>query len=494
MTTERVTFAGEYFAKILKDYANWKFAFCREAGQNSLDAGATEITVSIELVDGDTVVTWADNGSGMTADTLRRKFMAVGGSLKPDGAAGGFGVAKLILAFAHKRYAIRTSNILVTGQHDTFNVTDCAEVVKGLTLTTTIDGDHVCELTEACESWVTYTTTGRPVRFVLNGSTRRFMGALDAPVNVQDWCAIHVCDDSKLENGVKVRINGQYMFSTWTSVNKAILVELTGSSLTYLTSNRDGLQYDYANKLSKLVEQMLRDPEALFDTESDVIEFFEGDMGPAHNETDTTTRAVAKLVTGKALDKRENFSVELTEAPPADTDGGYEPVGYGSDRFNVAKEADTVRENRKVLTGRNDVVIMNKTNKPIPEKYTVEGMRPMEWRLLARWTRIVQACAAILGVRRTIRTGWIFSVTARAAYKRNTRVGSLVLLNPCVLDGNGWRKGFDTSRDSFYELVSLAVHELTHVTHSYHDEAYAGALTDNMAKVFANLATVNKAK
>lgn len=486
----RITLAAEWFSKILKDYSNWKFAFVREAGQNSLDAGATGINVTVSLVDGDTVISWNDNGSGMTRDILESKFMAVGGSQKASGAAGGFGVAKLILAFAHKAYTIRTSNILVTGRNDSYDIETLSETVRGMTLTTTIDGDHVRDLTEAARNWVSFTTAPRPTLFYLNGEYLAFMEKLGTPASVQDWCAIHVCEDSKLEAGVRVRINGQYMFNSWSDSPGCILVELTGSSLNYLTSNRDGLQYEYRGKLEKLITDMNKDPEALFDTESDVIELYAGDLGPAHSgEIGAQPIAAAR---------------ELSTTKLPDTLLTFGAVGNGSGVAVVSRnDSDDSDEETSNACGEprarykvsgNDLVILNKTNKPIPDKYTVTGMRPMEWRLFAKWTRIVQACASILGIRRTLRTGWIFSTTAQAAYKRNNRFGSLVLLNPCKLEGNAWRKGFDTSKDSFYELVSLAVHELTHISHSYHDENYAGALTDNMAKIFANMATVNKAK
>lgn len=490
----RITLAAEWFAKILKDYSNWKFAFVREAGQNSLDAGATSINVSVSLINGDTVIEWQDNGSGMSRETLETKFMAVGGSQKASGAAGGFGVAKLILAFAHKSYTIRTSNILVSGRNDTYEIASCADTVRGLTLTTTIEGDHVEEFTNQVKYWVSFTTPPRPVFFYLDNVCLSFMGKLGAPASIQEWATIHVLDNSDLENDVKVRINGQFMFTSWSNFPKVILVELTGSSLEYLTSNRDGLQYQYRDKLTKLIEAMLKDPDALEDTDLDVIELYAGDLGAAY-DGDGSKGTGAKdrgISTTKLPDTVKVFGT-LEGAAVGDS-GEVEPTSrYDDTTGDETREPQEKGAPRYKVSG-NDLVILNKTNKPIPHKYTVSGMRPMEWRLFAKWTRIVNACATILGIRRTLRTGWIFSIKAQAAYKRNAVYGSLVLLNPCKLEGSEWRKGFDTGKDSFYELVSLAVHELTHITHSYHDEDYAAKLTENMAKIFANMAIINKAK
>lgn len=484
----RITMALEWFTKILKDYSNWLFAWAREAGQNSLDAGATAITVSVALnEEGNTVVSWHDNGKGMTRDILTTKFMAVGGSAKEAGNAGGFGVAKLVLAFAQICYTIRTGFLFVTGRNEEYEIIETRDNHNGLTLTATMAGDNVVRFTEACEEWVKHTTPSRPVLFYLNGTALRFMGKLPEAASVQDWCTLHVCED--MAPGIKVRINGQFMFSVWSDVSACVFVELTGSSLEYLTSNRDSLQWHYKDKLTKLATAMTRDPEVLFDTDSDVIELYKGELGAVNEIRETVSISLAPSPAGRPhWNATEEDCEEMSEERRGNA---CQPI----DSLRTTKRPDETRAPSRLMLKGNDFVILNKTNKAIPTKYTVDGMRPMEWRLLGKWTRIVEACAGILGFGRlTIRTGWIFSVTAQAAYKRSTEHGSLVLLNPCKLEGKNWVKGFDTSKDSFYTLVALAVHELTHIRHGYHDEFYAGALTDNMAKVFANMATVNKAK
>jgi len=471
----RITMALEWFEKILKDYSNWVFAWAREAGQNSLDAGATAISATVALNgDGNTVVTWADNGKGMNRDTLETRFMAVGGSKKDEGNAGGFGIAKLLLAFAHVCYVILTGGMRVVGRNDVYDIETDEENRKGMTLIVTMKGDVTYELSRRIREWVSFTTPTRDVLFYLNGELIPFMGKLPAPVSEQDWCSIHVMDSESY--GVKVRINGQFMFNVYTGVEKAIMVELTGSSLVYLTSNRDGMQWDYRDKLTKLVESLTRDPELLIDTENDVIEIYKGELGAIEIGSSVSQRAPAARMWDATADDMASVSDEML-LTRRDTQ-------YGT--------MEEFRE-RETLLPRNDFVIMNRTNKAIPHKYTLAGMRPMEWRQLDRWTRIVRAVATVLGIKRRIRTGWIFSIKAQAAYKRQDGY-SLVMLNPCKLEGSEWVKAFDTSRDCFYELVALAVHELTHVEHSHHDEAYAGALTDNMGTVFANMAVINKAK
>src|SRR6266566_1164052 len=56
----------------------------REAVLNSVDAGATSITVDLQAVETDRVLEISDNGTGMSLSDLRQSFMSLGGSAKFD--------------------------------------------------------------------------------------------------------------------------------------------------------------------------------------------------------------------------------------------------------------------------------------------------------------------------------------------------------------------------------------------------------------------------
>lgn len=72
----------------------------KELIQNSLDSvrGLKEsgkVTVDIDTEDKTVKVT--DNGTGMSPETARSEFVTIGGSKKPEGASGGFGIAKVAI-------------------------------------------------------------------------------------------------------------------------------------------------------------------------------------------------------------------------------------------------------------------------------------------------------------------------------------------------------------------------------------------------------------
>jgi hypothetical protein len=111
-------------------YSDWTMAFWREFFQNSVDAGAKNIAISISTekargsfnLDADTDenvtrVVFDDDGKGMTADVLRDVYFAIGESTKgtEPGSVGGFGRARLMTCFSQKRYSILTSDSFVMG-------------------------------------------------------------------------------------------------------------------------------------------------------------------------------------------------------------------------------------------------------------------------------------------------------------------------------------------------------------------------------------------
>ncbi len=109
-------------------YSDWYLAFWRELFQNSNDAGAKNINISLHEKPGrssfgeirkepQTVVrvVFADDGCGMTYDTLDKVYFQIGESTKDgDGSSvGGFGRARLMTCFSQDRYSILTKDNFV---------------------------------------------------------------------------------------------------------------------------------------------------------------------------------------------------------------------------------------------------------------------------------------------------------------------------------------------------------------------------------------------
>jgi hypothetical protein len=123
----------EFFIGERDRYSQWPVAFWRELFQNSVDAGAKRVSVTIEpLPSGDTRVVVTDDGCGMSRETLETVFFRLGASSKSGSdQVGGFGIARLLTCFSQKHYAIATGTIRVEGEGAFFRVDDLAAAPQG---------------------------------------------------------------------------------------------------------------------------------------------------------------------------------------------------------------------------------------------------------------------------------------------------------------------------------------------------------------------------
>jgi len=482
---QSITMGDSWFNTIRDDYADWRFAWAREAGQNSLDAGATTIMVTVALnEEGNTVITWSDNGCGMSLETLKTKFMAVGGSKKPDGGTGGFGIAKLILAFAQKCYSIRSQDMLAKGVGQLFGTKEGLPFYKGLTLTVEMKGDEVPAMTRRITKWVRFTTTKSTI--VLNGTElttlRMHKAKLETP-----WCKVytHKVDDRGKDEygyedrlygyGIRVRMNRQFMFSMYSSVSKHITVDLVGcDSKDYLTSNRDGMNMGYHYKLQKLVEELYEDPKIIKDT-TEKVEMYEGTEGK---------------IGLKVADSKPKRKVAL----------GIKPTMVGINDPSVAGLTPTI-ERQLAHTGKHsieyvsvsvkeliegyDLVVSNSTSRVIPDKWLPGGMNKTASELMNKWIRVLQTVGLVLERTEEITPGWTFDSEAAASFTFHPEYGHMLLLNPVDIGEkvftNAWKGGVG----SFYKMVVVAVHEITHIDQRNHNEGFARDFTYNMGKVMA---------
>ena len=104
----------------------WAVSWWREAIQNSVDAGATKIELSISDNGDETFTVRAlDNGSGMSEHILVNKFFGYGetGKVGQDAVAGtgGFGVAKGLLLFPWLRWRVTTRDMIAEGKVRTWD-------------------------------------------------------------------------------------------------------------------------------------------------------------------------------------------------------------------------------------------------------------------------------------------------------------------------------------------------------------------------------------
>lgn len=259
-----VKFDDSYFRKTIREYQDWKMAFFRETGQNSVDAKGTEIKYTIQEDKDGIVVTCDDNGYGMDENVLLNKFLVMGGSYKEGtDSVGGFGYAKSIILFCHKEYEIHTRDNLIKGSYGRFSDVQKVEYRKGTKIIVKIDRDEarLYELKYKLENWVKNSNL-KNVNFFLNDvlleqNNNKFKYQKDITIG-----KIKFNDNpNDYSSSIWIRMRGMPMFEReiWTNSSSKFkgFIDLDfKSSLDCLTSNRDGLLKEYDTALNQLIQEL----------------------------------------------------------------------------------------------------------------------------------------------------------------------------------------------------------------------------------------------
>lgn len=493
-----------YWDGVKNDYSDWRFAWVREAGQNSLDAGATRIDITLNDLGDRVQVTWRDNGCGMDQSVLINKFLAMGASGKEfGGTTGGFGKAKELLLLTHIEYQVSTMNFRVQGRHAEYEFTDSHPHIDGTELVVTMDERRYL-LQSAIEKWVNNTTT--QCVFYLDGELLETAGPLSGLRRDLSWSKLYECGDNT--NQISVRMNGQLMFTRYTSVRASLVLELIGNSSDYMTSNRDSLQWTYSDKLDKLVELIFADPEQILEREEQDVQVWSGNCGrlkfyidpdelppddkPLQDEPDQTTAPTFDMDEAAEAGKiSAQFIAEAGENVVANAIRVIDRTNMGIAVEDPDKVDAALPFMPKVVRGH-DIIVVNRLNRDIPEQFIPGSMSPYAKRLLKQWNELLVAVGAILERRDVVSSGWIFKLNAIASSTTIKDIGPAILLNPTKIVDGKMQPAFDFGWSSFNILLIAAVHEITHIDWNYHSDGWATTFSHNMARVNCYRKAVNK--
>jgi hypothetical protein len=479
--TGKVEVPKDYFFRMAKmDYENWKRALAREFYQNSVDAGATEIKVSIE----DHKITVEDNGCGMDFDTIKNKLLVLGGSKKRAGATGAFGKAKEILFFSWKSYTIMTNNLLVSGEGADYTIEEVSDFTEGTTCEIEVWEEEVIkDIKEAFryvarkfEVAATITLNGD----VINSYLQR--GEL---VKSENWADLYL--DKDVQSWYcEVRINGQWMFSRWHGNYEigSFVLEVKGHSTDALTSNRDALKQEYRQKLDQVIDQIVTNTKKLLEPKVEKVRELYAGTGKVRVygvELDVVEQKVEEVVSRGILPENLEYVVDqIIDALPQDNLTPDDQDTVTSLVEKVAKTGkglfDLVKKIRFIGYSPDFVVIYDKLN---PPKGHNAFMRSRKARVLANaWTEIVKQVLMDNGKYIEFRAGFNFLEEAEASMET---IGDDVFfyLNPDHLfaDLKMERKPKYTNQDLLTrDLLSKAIHEVAHLWKSGHNEEFVGVM------------------
>jgi hypothetical protein len=306
-----------YFQKAKSEYADWRWAMIREFIQNAYDAQATTIDFHLTVnAAGRIELHVDDDGIGMDQDTLENVLLCMGGSRKPAGSIGGFGIAKAILFFAQHAYTIQTRDLLVQGSGGEYRLQVNSDTITGTRMTVEL-GDGASMLDAWRERITSYVrasfmehSTGRAVMIRLDGQELSQNNDCVYDFNVQTPLGAMWYDEiqGSSRSEFVVSVAGLPMFTEtfYSSANQSALsggLELEAGSAA-LTANRDGFTSAVREQFARVVGSLVQNQSSVrFGQALDLsINFDAGVDAPRANpvgpttDTETNARPAAPLL------------------------------------------------------------------------------------------------------------------------------------------------------------------------------------------------------
>lgn len=463
-----VSYGPDFFQKEISNYTRWDFAWGREVGQNSLDAGAKNIAVDV-CRDGDGCeVIWTDDGFGMTLEILIGKFLTLGESHKMFQVCkncgqnhtkmvkacascgwkptGGFGWAKTLILFAQNRYVIRTKDIVLTGCGGDYSYTTENPLVEGCIVEVNLPAS-ADTIRQNIVDWAKWTDT-KGCNITLDGfplSTFKDMEVKgEKKMAGLDWAKLKVIKSPKdATKRIYYRINGQMMSNerAGTGVKDNLVIDIVGDSTKYFTANRDSVKWCYRDDISTFLQNLYRDPKAVTRVEKPKRLIMRGGKGML--EIGVTEEDKAKKI---------QFYLDNPDALAAALDNRKNEGGVVHDGFTT--------------------IVVNETNKTIPTKWMPGMWNKHASRLMTRWCGLILLVGDCASYKGNITPGWLFSSDTIAQWNHGDKSMTLMPVEMDIKTGKMVNK-FKFDSAGFHRMLISCVHEYCHALgYKYHDERF----------------------
>jgi len=514
-------------------YGDWRSAFWRELLSNSLDAGAEHVHLRTRFAeDGDFVVDVIDNGRGMDRKTLEEVYMRLGASTKGEGEGiGGFGRARILTCFSQKAYRIRTSDLTVTGEGASYEVETAMRPIAGCAITIRIDPREASRL-QARLGQVLHQSSLRaritldlakanpdgaplhqidedlltredekPARFRGWSLRGKRFGQLEDDTSV--WAELHVSKgETAVRNRAVVRVNGMAMYDEHIAAPVQVTVDLAQDrAREILTASRDSIRGEFRAELQKVFSGIAADHVSAFRDRSRTPETRiaarpghgsglpilrrgqeapRAPLRPSAMEDPDTPRLEADLEAIRAAQAERRPSQLSAEARQ------FEEQRAEAERLLMGLRLDLVTHVGDATPAQRSAAARFQAQtwlSPGSEGRTAELLH-------AAWTA---ACRHAIGVLAEIYphlshdssetwiTGFVFDRNMLGCHMSAGQVRHALLLNP--VDEQGRLRFKLSDPELMKEMVATAIHEVTHIVHDWHDEAYANLLTRMMGKI-----------
>lgn len=515
-----------YFRLALKDYANWRIKWWREAIQNAVDAGAKNVECgSEELEDGTFRVWCSDDGRGMDRDTIVTKFLRLGGSSKEgaEGTTGGFGKAKEMLVLPWLRWSLTSRGTRIDGVGNQYTGASIPEQ-RGTTLEVVMPKDECTSVGMAAEFIGRCAIRG--VKFTTKRRDRYTQGQWRVDeaktsslklreVRESSTGKAVLLHDPKGPRAIWVRINGLFMFDQWPpeGVVGTVVMELKGRSVDLLTANRDSIRDDDLRRdFERFLSELAADTQSALEKKGKIKKVYRGSgrfqaRAPKRVESDLTLATTNALEKARELPSGAGFIFSgetirevvemLGDIGEAATEGSDISLGSAPSSVAAVTLANTavlgpahVQNIIKQLAWMPDFYVINDIDDwKVPAKFMPESMTKQILTLAKVWTELVRLVFVKLNSDTEYGVGWSFSMIARAMYSKEAGT-HWIMLNPLKNSFQGelqpeYKTVLDPKNpEDIRRMWASAIHEATHCVdgENYHGERFASAFTTNVAK------------
>jgi hypothetical protein len=487
---QQVKVKDEDLIKEVRAYGKWKMAWWREAIQNSVDAGATDVRlVAREIADdpdGKWLLSCQDNGSGMTPDILINKFLARFGSTKTgSGATGGFGEAKKLLLFAWTKWRILSQNAKIDGKGELFTPSRSDSYLNGTRIECEQPAAEHTTLAHAIEFVQRCNLPGTRVTYIDDeGRSQRIQQSPKAntsglkPIRESQSIRIYFVKNKRGEDykssSAWVRVyspalgTSLFMFDKplSESTDGQVIVEIVGSSVGIFTANRDSFVYgDDLRFVEAFIQELAKDsksatkPRSLGFTKTYSKGYRERaslpdiDLPYGGDFKDASEGAGQNKLNGQGVKALLDQVAQAAEK--AEESGGY-GGSFGSEAYKTlsglgqtADLAESILEDLRFasdvelkrsiqqLKWEPDFIVINEIEgfdyqsvlrSPL-KKFYPEEMTPTVARLARVWMELCRWVLMQLRCDEEWGIGFVFSTDTGAAYSRRSGLNWL-LLNP----------------------------------------------------------------
>ncbi|MCE6957888.1 ATP-binding protein, partial [Cereibacter sphaeroides] len=507
-------------------YGDWRAAFWRELLSNSLDAGASAIHIRTRFDDaGKLVVDMIDNGCGMTRDVIENVYMSLGRSTKggDEASVGGFGRARILTCFSQDHYRIRTSNVLVNGAGSGYEIRETPTAVKGTAITIGVSDPYprmlyrglrrvlqqsslraavTLDLVETTPDGGALTQIGDDLaprdpetgrrRFRAWSRKGRAFGVLEDAAG--PWGNLFVSEGATAQkNSAIVRVNGMAMYEEHVAAGVQVTIDLEPSRARgILTASRDSIRGEFRTELQKVFNRIAADRSSTFRErgQEPSLRLARGTgMACGAVIRRRKSRALPAADPVPAAEPAAAFGVAVSDEPPA-LDEIRVAASERREHIQQPRESGARQQVAEALRLSLAVFIDNPTpaQRAAAPRYSGEtwaaaGAEGRNAELLhAAWTAacrhalevLAEEYPALEGERWV--TGFLFDRTCRGGMHKV--VGDIphgLLLNP--VDEGGRMRFRLSDPSSLKEMIAVAIHEVVHCVHGWHDEDYANCLT-----------------